>query len=173
MSRTERREYIVGIVTAGALAAVLVLTAFANRQVVSLDDGLFRLTADFGRADGLYVGSPVRIAGLEVGTISDMGLNEQSQAILTLQFHDQIPLPEDTAAVIETDGIFGSKYLELYPGGTDEVLESGARISYTQDSVILEDLIALIVERARAASRADSADDAVIDGSALENEYEE
>ncbi len=173
MSRTERREYIVGIVTAGTLAAMLVLTAFANRQSVSLDDGLFRLTADFGRADGIYVGSPVRIAGLDVGTISDMALNTQSQAVLTLQFHDHVPLPEDTAAVIETDGIFGSKYLELYPGGTDDILETGARISYTQDSVILEDLIALIVDRARAASRAETANETILDGPALENEYEE
>ncbi len=173
MSRTERREYIVGTVTAGTLAAVLVLTAFANRQLVSLDDGLFRLTADFGRADGIYVGSPVRIAGLDVGTISDMALNEQSQAILTFQFDGEILLPEDTAAVIETDGIFGSKYVELYPGGTDETLASGARISYTQDSVILEDLIALIVERARATSRTESANEAGLDGTALENEYDE
>jgi len=148
MSQTKRSEYIVGILAAGALVLVLLLTAFANRQSVSFDDGLFRLTADFGQADGIYVGSPVRIGGVEVGAVSGMLLGEQHQATLTLQFYEHITLPEDTAAVIETDGIFGSKHLELYPGGEEVFLESGRRISYTQDSVILEDLIALIVETA-------------------------
>ena len=110
MSRTERREYVVGILTAGILSAILVLAAFANRQLVSLDDGFLRLTADFERADGIYVGSPVRVAGLDVGTISNMALDEHNKVILTLQFANQVLLPEDTAAVIETDGIFGSKY---------------------------------------------------------------
>ncbi len=151
MSRTERREYLIGMLTAGTLVAVLVLTALANRQVVSLDDRLFRVTADFGQADGIYVGSPVRICGIGVGAVSHMLLNGQSRAVLTFQFYDHIPLPEDTAAVIETDGIFGTKYLELYPGGDDVLLESGGHISYTQDSVILEDLVALIVARARVA----------------------
>ena len=153
MSRTERREYVVGIFAAGTLAAVLVLTALANRQTVSLGDNLFWLTADFGQVDGIYAGSPVRVGGIGVGAVSHMSLNAQSQAVLTLQFYDHIPLSEDTAAVIETDGIFGSKYIELYPGGSDLMLESGARISYTQDSVILEELVALIVNRAISASR--------------------
>lgn len=170
MSRTERREYVVGILTAGIVSAILVLTAFANRQLVSLDDGLFRLIAEFDQADGINVGSPVRVAGLDVGTISDMALTEQNQAILTLQFYEQILLPEDTAAVIETDGIFGLKYLELYTGGADEMMKSGGRISYTQDSVILEDLIAVIVDRARAVSRTNVASDLAIESAELENE---
>ena len=170
MSRTERREYVVGILTAGILSAILVLAAFANRQLVSLDDGFLRLTADFERADGIYVGSPVRVAGLDVGTISNMALDEHNKVILTLQFDNQVLLPEDTAAVIETDGIFGSKYLELYAGGAEEILEPGGHISYTQDSVILEDLIALIVDRARAASRTNAASDLAKESIELENE---
>ena len=59
-----------------------------------------------------------------------------------------------TAAIIETDGVFGSKYIEMVPGGTEAMLKSGARMSYTQDSVIIEDLIALIVQRAQAARAA-------------------
>lgn len=159
MTRAERSEYIVGVLALGLLIGALVLTAFANRQSVSVDDGMFRVTADFGQADGIYVGSPVRIGGVDVGTVSEMALGEQSLATLTLLFYEYVPLPDDTAAVIETDGIFGSKYLELYPGGEDLLLEAGDRISYTQDSVILEELIALIVERARAASNVESNDD--------------
>ncbi len=157
MSRTERREYLVGVVAAVTLALVLVLTALANRHTIGPEEDRFELTADFGQADGVYVGSPARIGGIDVGIVSQMHLNNQNRAVLTFQFFEKVPLPEDTAVVIETDGIFGTKYVELYPGGTEDLLESGDRISYSQDSVILEELIALIVDRARAAA-ADSGD---------------
>lgn len=59
--------------------------------------------------------------------------------------------------MIETDGLFGQKYVELRPGGSDRNLKNGARISFTQDAVILEDLVALIVQRAKAAQAAAAA----------------
>ncbi|MEQ9447354.1 MAG: MlaD family protein, partial [Rhodospirillaceae bacterium] len=141
---------------AAVLAAVLILTALANRQVVGGEDGTFRLTADFGQADGVYVGTPVRVAGINVGAVADATLNTESRAVLTLEFINHVPLPRDTAAVIETDGIFGTKYIELYPGGDERLLGAGERISYTQDAVIIEELIALIVDQARAAARSNT-----------------
>jgi hypothetical protein len=38
----------------------------------------------------------------------------------------------------------------VQPGGAEALIKSGGRISYVQDSVILEDLIATIVARAKA-----------------------
>ncbi len=152
MSRTERREYLVGVLAAALLISVFLMTAFANRQNIDFEDDTFHLTADFRRADGIYIGSPVRAAGVKVGVVSDMALNEQKRAVLTLQFDEKIALTEGAFAKIETDGLFGSKYVELDPGGDDILLESGERIPNTQGSQILEDIMTGIVERARAAS---------------------
>jgi len=149
LSRTERREYLAGVLTASVLAGVLVFTAMANRGAKSHDSGTFVLTAAFNRADGVHVGSPVRVAGVNIGTVSSSMLDEQQKAVLTFNITQPVPLPDDTAAVIETDGIFGTKYIELRPGGTEDMLQSGARMSYTQDAVIIEDLVALIVQRAK------------------------
>jgi phospholipid/cholesterol/gamma-HCH transport system substrate-binding protein len=120
-----------------------------NGQSRSHDSGTFVLTAAFNRADGVHVGSPVRVAGVNIGTVSSSMLDEQQKAVLTFNITQPVPLPDDTAAVIETDGIFGTKYIELRPGGTEDMLQSGARMSYTQDAVIIEDLVALIVQRAK------------------------
>lgn len=155
LSRTERREYLVGVIAAASLVATLVLTALANRGDHPATAGGLTLTASFTRVDGIHVGSPVRIAGINVGTISAVDLNDERNAVLTFNLAQSVALPDDTAAVIETDGIFGTKYVELRPGGTDDMLKSGARISYTQSAVIIEDLIALIVQRAKDA-RADN-----------------
>ena len=156
LSRAERREYLAGVFTAVTLAAVLVLTALANRGVRPDVEGTMMLTAVFHRADGIHVGSPVRVAGVNIGAVSAAALNDQQNAVLTFSLTQAVALSNDTAAVIETDGLFGSKYIELRPGGEDAILKSGERISYTQDSVIIEDLIALIVQRAKNARNASS-----------------
>ena len=128
---------------------MLVFTALANRGAKPNDAANFVLTAAFQRADGVQIGSPVRVAGINIGTVSAATLDDERNAVLTLNFTQPIALPDDTAAVIETEGIFGSKYIELRPGGTEDMLTSGARISYTQKSVIIEDLVALIAQRAK------------------------
>ena len=120
MSRAERREYLVGVIAALVLATILVFTGMANRRALDDVKDAFTLTAEFSRADGIYVGSPVRMAGIPVGTVIKANLSEADRALLTLRLTTPLPLPEDTAAVIETDGVFGSKHIELRPGGDEE-----------------------------------------------------
>lgn len=150
MSRTERREYLVGVLAALVIGAVLVFTALANRRALDETQGAMTLTAEFSRADGVYVGAPVRLAGVPVGAVIKADLNGAHRATLTFRLDRTLALPEDTAAVIETDGIFGSKHIELQPGGSEDMLKPGARMAYSQDSVIIEDLIAHIVSEAKA-----------------------
>jgi phospholipid/cholesterol/gamma-HCH transport system substrate-binding protein len=156
MSRTERREYLVGVLTFLVLVTILVATALANRRGPAEEKGAMTLTAEFTRADGIYVGAAVRVAGINIGKVVSAVLDGR-RAKLTLVLDRPVPLPEDTAAVIETDGVFGQKHIELRPGGEEKVLTSGSRIAYTQDSVIIEDLIARIVGEAKAAHGQDAA----------------
>ena len=157
MSRTERREYLVGVLAFLVLVTILVFTALANRRGPADQKDVLTFTAEFGRADGIYVGAPVRIAGVDVGQVVRAGLSANRRAQLTLALNKPVPLPDDTAAVIETDGVFGPKHVELRPGGDEKMLAPGSRIAYTQDSIIIEDLIALIVDRAKAAHPEQSA----------------
>lgn len=157
MAAAEQRETIVGAVAAITLAIGLLLVAITNRAAQKTDAGLFHLMADFERVDGVHIGTPVRVAGVDVGTVAQMSVDARSRAVLAFRFDSALDLPDDTAAVIETDGLFGQKYIELRTGGSDRNLKNGARISFTQDAVILEDLVALIVQRAKAAQAAASA----------------
>lgn len=149
MSRAERREYAVGILATLVILAVLSFTAMSNRRRAEGADTAFHVTAEFGRADGVSVGSPVRIAGMEIGKVARMTLDPRFRALITLEFPRGVDLPDDSAASIQTDGLFGQKFIEVQPGGSETLLKSGGRISYAQDSVILEDLIATIVARAK------------------------
>ncbi|MGE4063975.1 MAG: MlaD family protein [Rhodospirillaceae bacterium] len=151
MAAAEQRETLVGAVAAVVLAVGLLLVALTNRAAHETDAGQFGLIADFERVDGVHIGTPVRVAGIDVGTVAQMNVDARGRAVLGFRFTSAVDLPDDTAAVIETDGLFGAKYVELRPGGSDRNLKNGGRISFTQDAVILEDLVALIVQRAKAA----------------------
>lgn len=157
MSAAEQRETLVGAVAAVVLAAGLILITLTNRLNHGDRESLFQLVADFDRVDGVRLGTPVRVAGVGVGTVAQMSVDGRGRALLSFRFESALDLPDDTAAVIETDGLFGQKYVELRPGGSDRNLKNGARISFTQDAVILEDLVALIVQRAKAAQAAAAA----------------
>ncbi len=157
MQAADQRETYVGAIAAVVLAVGLILVVLTNRAAQRTDDGLFHLLADFDRVDGVHIGTPVRVAGVDIGAVAHMSVDSRGRALLAFRFDEAIDLPDDTAAVIETDGLFGQKYVELRPGGSDRSLKNGARISFSQDAVILEDLVALIVQRAKAAQAAANA----------------
>lgn len=157
MQTAEQRETFVGAIAAVVLAVGLLLVVLTNRAAQRTDDGLFHLMADFDRVDGVHVGTPVRVAGVDIGAVAHMSVDSRGRALLAFRFDEALDLPDDTAAVIETDGLFGEKYVELRPGGSDRNLKNGGRISFSQDAVILEDLVALIVQRAKAAQAAANA----------------
>lgn len=102
----------------------------------------YPLTAKFDRIDGLSVGSDVRISGIKVGTVAEQHLNPKTYlAEVVMTIDNQVQLPVDTSAEIVSDGLLGSKYLSLVPGGEDKLLKSGDAIKYTQSSFSLENLI--------------------------------
>lgn len=110
----------------------------------------YLLHARFNRADGIGVGSDVRVSGISVGKVVEQHLAPDFRAIVTLRVAPEVALTADTAAAIHTDGLLGAKYVELKPGGDDAMLKPGQDISYTQDSMVLEDLMDMIIQQAKA-----------------------
>ena len=52
-----------------------------------------------------------------------------------------LKLPKDSSAEISSESLMGGKYVNLSPGGDDEILKAGETISLTQSSVSLESLL--------------------------------
>ena len=99
------------------------------------------LYAYFSKTDGLNVGAPVRMSGLPVGHVFALDFGDNFLVRVTLSFDRKFDLPVDSSVSIETDGILGSKHVELIPGADDELLESGDDLSYTQDVLLLDELL--------------------------------
>lgn len=101
----------------------------------------FILYAYFSKTDGLNVGAPVRLSGLPIGRVFAMDFGEDYMVRATLAFDRKFELPIDTSVSIETDGIFGSKHIELIPGGDEELLLTGDTIAYAQNALLLDELL--------------------------------
>lgn len=140
-------------VTGGAVVLVggmLLMLAFALAGKSAETGEGYALKARFNRADGINVGSTVRLSGAPVGKVVEQTLDDRYRAVLTLQLRKDIQLTADTAAVIYTDGLLGAKFIELKPGGDEQMLKPGAEIQYTQDAVVIEDLLDMIIQQGRA-----------------------
>ena len=104
--------------------------------------GGYTLVAEFDRADGLEIGSDVRISGIKVGSVVSTALDPQSyRAEVRFSVRDGVELSEDSSASINSTSLLGGKYLALIPGGSEDVLRDGGQINFTQSSVNFEDLI--------------------------------
>lgn len=132
----------------GAVVLIVALSFFIfayNKSDVSMEDG-YNITAKFDNASGVALGSDVRIGGVKVGVVSDLGLDPKTyQAVVTLQIRNSTKVPKDSSASVTGDGLLGGKFIQVIPGGDDAMLASGENIEYTQSAVNLEEMIGKFV----------------------------
>jgi phospholipid/cholesterol/gamma-HCH transport system substrate-binding protein len=150
VTRIELRETFVGALAVNVLALLLIASYTAQRIGEETGFGGYRLTAVFNRIDGLDVGDEVMLSGVRVGEVEAMSLRPDYRAQVTMLVDDDVALPEDTSASIHTDGLFGGKFVALDPGGSLENLTGGATIRYSQDAVLVQDLLDLIISEGMA-----------------------
>ena len=146
---TERREITVGAVVFALFLGVIFFLYGDKGEVADAGDGI-RVSASFNRVDGLTEGNPVHLSGVRVGIVEKMWLNNNFRAVVTFWLKEGVEVPKDSSAAIHTDGLFGSKFLVLEPGGAEELLKDGDLITFTQDAVIVSDLLDLIISEGKA-----------------------
>jgi len=100
----------------------------------------YEIEAIFSNSGGLKTGSSVVIAGVDVGRVKEITLDDyQAKVVLNLPL--TVKIQEDAIASIKTKGLIGEKYVEITPGGADELIRPGGRIRDTQSAVDFEELI--------------------------------
>ncbi len=88
---------------------------------------------------------------MPVGQIEELRLDENFRAVAVLRIDKGVELDTEATASIVTDGLFGQKFIQLDIGGNDAVIGNGQEIAFTEDSLVLEDLLELIISRAKQA----------------------
>ena len=76
------------------------------------------------------------MSGIKIGTVSKQELDNTSfEAKVSMSIDSKILIPDDSSAKITSDGLLGSNYISIEPGGSDIFLSNGEEIFFTQGSV--------------------------------------
>jgi phospholipid/cholesterol/gamma-HCH transport system substrate-binding protein len=148
IAREETRQIVVGAVAVLVFGAVLVLT-YAGVGLRAGTSSSYKVYAMFNRVDGLAIGDDVQVGGIPVGEVESMMLGPSYRARVGLRIDGGVRLPEDTSISVQTDGLFGRKFVVVEPGGDEATLADGGVITYTQDSLIVGELLDLIIAEGR------------------------
>lgn len=147
-------ETIVGLfvlLVAVGFSVYVSSTIGSGRQGSTVD-----LIANFSSAGGVATGTDIRLAGVKIGTVTDISLDTNTyEARVTLSVRSDVPVPEDSVAKIVSDGLLGSAYIAVEPGAEEEMMQAGSSFEYTQGSV---DLLGLLGQFAGGSSNDNASD---------------
>lgn len=139
-------EFWVGLFMLLAVLALLFLAVQVSG--LSVSKGIFghanyHVSAVFNNIGNLKIRSPVRIAGVQIGTVSNIQLDKTTyQAKVTLSIDGNInDLPADSSARITSSGLLGENYISLTPGYARQVLKAGSKIETTYSATSIQSLI--------------------------------
>jgi phospholipid/cholesterol/gamma-HCH transport system substrate-binding protein len=136
-------EFIVGVFVLVGIVCLGYLSIKLGKLEL-IGGNVYEVVAQFNTASGLKTGSAVEIAGVEVGRVRAITLNEDRAAV-TLAVDYKVKLYTDTIASIKTRGIIGEKFLALSPGGGGDPLKPGDTIRDTESGLDLEELVSQYV----------------------------
>ncbi|MEL6958681.1 MAG: outer membrane lipid asymmetry maintenance protein MlaD [Pseudomonadota bacterium] len=142
------RENTTEVVVGAAVLAVAASFLWYLVAATGLSGGTpgISLKANFTSAEGVTVGTDVRMAGVSVGTVTGLELNlDTYRAEATFAIDEGVAIPDDTAVVVASEGLLGGTFVELVPGGSFDFYADGATIRDTQSAVSLIQLLMAFV----------------------------
>ena len=134
-------EFIVGL-------GVIIIAGWFILSVVSKSEKLTNVgettkyISSFNDASGISVGSNIKLAGVTVGKVLELKLDEINYtAEMVLGINRKIKIPNDSEIIITSEGLLGGNYVSISPGGSDIFLKANENFSFTQSSLSLNNLI--------------------------------
>ena len=136
----KKTEFIVGVfMIVGIVALVYLSVSLGNIEIFG-SSKFYKATALFDSVAGLKNGANIEIAGVQVGKVTNIGL-EDDMAFVELSIYKEVAVTDDTIASIRTNGVIGEKFIKLTPGGSDDFIENGGTIIDTESAISIEELI--------------------------------
>jgi phospholipid/cholesterol/gamma-HCH transport system substrate-binding protein len=118
----ERSPLLIGIISLLALAAGTTF-AFSIDKLPALKQA-YEIKAEFADAAGLVAENQVRVAGIKVGTVSNIEL-DGTKVLVTMEIENGIDIPTDAFAEIKLATILGTKFVDIESKGGEPYLGSG------------------------------------------------
>lgn len=94
--------------------------------------------------DGLIVGSPVRMMGIEVGHITKIQPTKDEVYVKFILTDPNVYIPQGSSVTVEFTGLAGSKSLELYLPQKNENIDSSTPLITVESPKRLHDAMSLL-----------------------------
>ncbi|MDQ3985368.1 MAG: MCE family protein [Actinomycetota bacterium] len=131
----ERSPILIGILSIIGITIGMVF-AFSIDKLPFVKQA-YELTADFENAAGLNPENQVRVAGIKVGTISNVEL-VSDRVRVTMEIDNGIEIPDDAFAEIKLATILGTKFVDIEGRGGQPFMEDGDRIPLERTAIPYE-----------------------------------
>ena len=145
MKNTRSLEIGTGLFVVLGFAALAFLTTQLPGTSLKFGGGpeTYTVTAKFDNIGDLKAGSPVTMAGVNIGRVESIKFDPKDyKAAVVLRIEKQYSeIPDDSDASINTAGLLGGKYIGIGPGGSETFLAQGGQIEFTQSAIVLESLV--------------------------------
>lgn len=143
MAKEQWAETGVGLVVVVAAAAFLTYSLTVGGASKA---GGFQVSAKFGQVGSLAPGAAVSVAGVKVGTVSSITLDQKTfLAVAKMDLDPKVALPADSTAKITSDGLLGGAHVSIEPGGSPDNIKAGGEIENTQGAVDLFSLVGQVL----------------------------
>jgi len=92
----------------------------------------------FNYVEGISVGTDVEMAGLKIGIVDKISLNQNNEVVVEGIIDPIIDIPDDSILLIRSNGIFGKKTLLIEPGFGDIIENESYLFTDTKDSYSID-----------------------------------
>lgn len=101
---------------------ILIAAVFVIGNQKNMFDDTFTLKANFKNVSGLQVGNIVRFAGINVGTVSDITIANDTTVQVSLSVQSRVRkfIKQDASANIGSDGLMGDKIIQVSSGSAGQ-----------------------------------------------------
>ncbi|MEZ7979344.1 MAG: outer membrane lipid asymmetry maintenance protein MlaD [Myxococcota bacterium] len=147
MQSNASRDLVVGLFVLVGLGAL----AYLSLQIGGLEFGSQEkvvLRATFDDIGGLSARAPVRVAGVKIGQVSGIALDEDLRATVSMEIETGLDLSIDSSAAIRTAGLLGDQFIAVELGAEDESLQDGEEFSFTESALSIDKLVGRLVHDA-------------------------
>jgi len=119
-----------GLFIAGGLA-LFVIAIFIIGKQKNLFNPTFRLTTAFYNVSGLQVGNDIRFSGINVGTVNNIIIINDSTVMVDMMIRKEIMqfIKADSYVAIGSEGLIGDRLLNISQGSSDaEQIRDGGHL---------------------------------------------
>ncbi len=116
-----------------ALAMIAAFILFEMIGASSLFKRSYELNGRFSNIQELKVGDPVKMAGVEVGRVDEIGF-ENDKVKVTMKINEGVPVKTDSKATIKFAGLMGQNFVAINLGTAPTTFENGANIETVEQA---------------------------------------